>query len=182
MLNIIRVNYPGHEPWSHSWDAITFVTSPCSLLLILSSNDTHPSKLTTPYFQSFNIYTANGSVIPVEPVAASQTTTKAGTSGVNRTETTLTSGAAVGQTGPQGQTGQTITGQTEVQSTYNATIGVQYGGTPGHPLPGHPGIYHGAFVYNRAVPYYVPPKTDNPHEAATAKQFVDPRGLAKVSK
>lgn len=138
--------------------------------------------MTTPSFQSFNIYTANGSVIPVEPVAAPQTTTQAGTSGVNRTETTLTSGAAVGQTGTQGQTGQIVTGQTELQSTYNATIGVQYGGTPGHPLPGHPGIYHGAFVYNRAVPYYIPPKTDNPHEAATAKQFVDPRGLAKVSK
>lgn len=109
----------------------------------------------------------------MEPVAAPQTTTQAGTSGVNRTETTLTSEAAVGQTGTQGQIGQTVTGQ---------TIGVQYGGTPGHPLPGHPGIYHGAFVYNRAVPYYIPPKTDNPHEAATAKQFVDPRGLAKVSK
>lgn len=70
-----------------------------------------------------------------------------------------------------------------MESTINTTIGIQMG-APGAPaeVSGHPGIYHGAFVYNRAIPYYIPPKTYNPHIIARNPAFLDARGFTRVSK
>lgn len=121
-------------------------------------------------FQTFNIFTANGSVIPLQPGATGE---QAGTSETNATGTTTTSGGAV-------ETSKTTTAQSGMISSLNATIGIQtrISGEPAQ----HPGIYHGAFVYNRQIPYYIPPKTYNPHIIARNKEFLDTRGFARVSK
>lgn len=82
-----------------------------------------------------------------------------------------------------GQTGHAVTGQTGMQTTINASVGWQVrrpGAQAG--AASHPGIFHGAFVYNRAIPYYIPPKAYNPHIAARHQEFLDPRGFARVSK
>ena len=119
-------------------------------------------------FQTFNIFTANGSVIPLQPGATGE---EVGTSEGNATTLTTTSGGAA-------ETSKTITGQNI--SSINAKIGLltRISGEPAQ----HPGIYHGAFVYNRQIPYYIPPKTYNPHIIARNKEFVDTRGFARVSK
>lgn len=119
-------------------------------------------------FQTFNIFTANGSVI--QPGATGE---KAGTSEANATESTTTGGGAV-------ETSKTITGPAGMIGSINATIGLQtrISGEPAQ----HPGIYHGAFVYNRQIPYYIPPKPYNPHIIARNKEFLDTRGFARVSK
>ena len=121
----------------------------------------------------------------MNPGATSQPGEQTGAAEVNATETTTGGavGVQTGQTGLTSQTGQTVTGQGGVESTYNATIGVQVG-IPGQPegLHRHPGITHGAFVYNSTTPYYIPPKTYNPHIVARDPDFLDQRGLARVSK
>ncbi|KAL9988893.1 hypothetical protein ACROYT_G003385 [Oculina patagonica] len=132
---------------------------------------------------TFNIYTGNGSVIPMQPGATSQNAT----SGSNETGTTtgaVEEGQA-GQTGATGQTGVTQTGQTgQTGSEASYNVSVTTGGNvgvPGAPVgAAHPGIYHGAFVYNREVPYYVPPANINSHIVARHKEFLDTRGLARV--
>lgn len=131
-------------------------------------------------FQTFNIYTGNGSVIPMQPGVTSQTGEQAVTSGSNVTGSTVTSTGATegGQTVQTGQTGQIA------QASINATVtaGVQ-GGVPGAPAEAaHPGIYHGAFVYNRAIPYFIPPAQYNSHIIARHKEFLDSRGLSRVRK
>ena len=117
-------------------------------------------------FQTFNIFTANGSVIPIQPGAPGE---QAGTSETNATVTT-TSGGEV----------ETTTGQAGISGEISTKIGAQtrISGAPAR----HPGIYHGAFVYNREIPYYIPPKTYNAHLISRNKEFLDPRGFARVSK
>lgn len=121
--------------------------------------------------------------------ATSQTGGEAATSGSNATGTTTSAveGGQTGQTSQTGETGQTEvtqTGQTGSEASYNASVttGGQVG-VPGASIgAGHPGIYHGAFVYNRAIPYYVPPANINSHIVARHKEFLDARGLARVRK
>ena len=109
----------------------------------------------------------------MQPGALSQSGGQAVTSGKNETGTTVTSTSGV----EGGQTGQ-IGGQ----ASFNITTQVQ-GGVPGAPSEAaHPGIYHGAFVYNREVPYYIPPAQYNAHIVARHKAFLDPRGLSRVRK
>lgn len=112
----------------------------------------------------------------MQPGVASQTGGQVVTSETNATGATVpsTSGVEGGQTGQTGQTGG--------QSSINITTEVQ-GGVPGASSEAaHPGIYHGAFVYNRAVPYYIPPAQYNSHIVARHKEFLDPRGLSRVRK
>lgn len=112
----------------------------------------------------------------MQPGAPSQSGGQVVTSGQNETGTTVTSTSGV----EGGQTGQT--GQIEGQASINITTQVQ-GGVPGAPSEAaHPGIYHGEFVYNRAVPYYIPPAQYNVHIVARHKAFLDSRGLSRVRK
>lgn len=98
-------------------------------------------------------------------------------------------GAQAGQTSLTGQTGQTsqvgqTSGQTEqtgVQVSYNLSVTAGSHGVPSG-IAAHPGIYHGAFVYNRAIPYYVPPVNYNSHVISRHKEFLDARGLSRVRK
>lgn len=109
----------------------------------------------------------------MQPGVASQTGGQVVTSETNATGTTVpsTSGVEGGQTG-----------QTGGQSSINITTEVQ-GGVPGASSEAaHPGIYHGAFVYNRAVPYYIPPAQYNSQIVARHKEFLDSRGLSRVRK
>ena len=114
----------------------------------------------------------------MQPGVPSQIGGQVVTSGTNETGTnvTSTSGMEGIQTGQTGQTGQ-IGG-----ASINITTQVQ-GGVPEAPSEAaHPGIYHGAFVYNRAVPYYIPPAQYNSHIVARHKEFLDSRGLSRVRK
>lgn len=131
----------------------------------------------------------------MHPGETSQTGEQTGASGATAAGT-VTSAAGGGQTVQTGQTGQTgqigqtgysqtsQTGSAEASSNVSVTTGVQVGVTvPGSPVGvGHPGIYHGSFVYNRAVPYYVPPVNYNSHIIARHKEFLDARGLSRVRK
>ena len=118
----------------------------------------------------------------MQPGLTSQTGGQVVTSGKNATGPTVTntSGVEGGQTVQTGQTGQT--GQIGGEASINITTQVQGGvhGAPGQAA--HPGIYHGAFVYNRAVPYYIPPAQYNGHIIARHREFLDPRGLSRVRK
>ena len=107
-------------------------------------------------------------------VTPSQTGGQVVTSATNATGTNVTSTSGV----EGGQTGQ-LGGQAAINI---ATTKVQGGvhGAPGEAA--HPGIYHGAFVYNREVPYYIPPAQYNAHIVARHKEFLDSRGLSRVRK
>lgn len=126
----------------------------------------------------------------MQPGATSQTGAQSGTSGTNVTGTATGAeeGGAIGQISQAGQTGQTEitqTGQTGSQASINASVTTTGGqvGVPGAPIgAGHPGIYHGAFVYNREVPYFIPPASYNSHVISRHKEFLDPRGLSRVRK
>ena len=126
----------------------------------------------------------------MQPGATPQTGTQTGTSGSNVTGTATGAegGGVTGQISQAGQTGQigiTETGQRGSQASINATVTATGGqvGVPGAPIgAGHPGIYHGAFVYNRDVPYFIPPASFNSHVIARHKEFLDPRGLSRVRK
>lgn len=98
---------------------------------------------------------ANGSVIPQRLGVTSQT-------GVQIGANATIAGGIGGQTGSQ-----TI-----------AAAGVQVGVTASSTT----GILHGVIMYNPAIPYYIPPANINVHVIATHKEFLDPRGLARVSK
>ena len=112
----------------------------------------------------------------MQPGGPSQTGGQIVTSGTNETGSTVTSTSGV----EGGQTGQTS--QIGGQASINITSKVQ-GGVQGAPSEtAHPGIYHGAFVYNRAVPYYIPPAQYNAHIVARHKEFLDSRGLSRVRK
>lgn len=114
----------------------------------------------------------------MQPGVPPQSGGQAVTSGKNETSTnvTSTSGVEGGQTGQTGQTGQ-IGG-----ASINITTQVQ-GGVQGAPNEAaHPGIYHGAFVYNRKDPYYIPPAQYNSQIVSRHKEFLDSRGLSRVRK
>ena len=116
----------------------------------------------------------------MQPVTTTTTGGQTTTSGENFTETS-------GQTSHINQTGYTsnLKGQSGISGAVNTTITVQTlkpPEPPGTHGTGHPGIYHGAYVYNRQIPYYIPPNTYNPHIIARHPMFLDPRGLARVSK
>lgn len=129
-------------------------------------------------FQTFNIYAANGSVIPVQPGLPSQSGGQVVTSEKNETGTNVTSTSGV----EGGQIEGGVEGGQIGEASINITTQVQ-GGAPGAPNEAaHPGIYHGAFVYNRAVPYYIPPAQYNSHIVARHKEFLDSRGLSRVRK
>lgn len=118
----------------------------------------------------------------MQPGVTSQTGGQVVTSGTNATGTNLTSTSGVegGQTGQTGQIGQT--GLIGGQASINISTQVQGGvfGAPGEAA--HPGIYNGAFVYNRAVPYYIPPTQYNAHIVARHREFLDSRGLSRIRK
>ena len=115
----------------------------------------------------------------MQPGVTPQTEGQVVIPGINATGATVTTTSGV-----QGsQTGQTVqTGQTGGEASLNITTQVQ-GGVQGAPSQAaHPGIYHGAFVYNRAVHYYIPPAHYNAHIVARHKEFLESRGLSRVRK
>lgn len=134
------------------------------------------------FFKTFNIYAGNGTVIPVRPGGSSETGEETGAAagkGTGQTGTTNVTGLTSGQTTSSGQT--TGPSQAGESSTVNVSVTSQPG-IPNPPVSAHPGIYHGAFVYNREIPYYIPPLRYDPQVIARNSKFVDPRGFARVSK
>lgn len=117
----------------------------------------------------------------MQPGTTTTTGGQTATSGESSTETSGQTSQLVEQTGYTSN----VKGQSGIGGAVNTTITVQTSKLPSPPGmqgKGHPGIYHGAYVYNREIPYYIPPKTYNPHIIARHPMFLDPRGLARVSK
>ncbi|XP_068731030.1 uncharacterized protein [Montipora capricornis] len=136
------------------------------------------AKLGTLNKSVFNIYTGNGSVIPVKPAASSVTGEQIVTAEGKVTGQTGATGVA-GQTSGQTTSGQTSTGQAGASSSVDVSVTVQPG-MPSPPVSSQPGIYQGAYVYNRAIPYYIPPKSYDPQTIARNSKFLDSRGFARV--
>ena len=122
--------------------------------------------------QIFNIFTSNGTVMPMKPgkpLAPGQ-----------QAQVPEIAGAAAGEEAAAGETIE-VGAQTGANASVTAQVHVIYPGGMGT-TKGHPGIYHGSFVYNRAIPYYIPPLTYNPHIIARNKEFLNKQGFARVSK
>ncbi|XP_029196202.2 LOW QUALITY PROTEIN: uncharacterized protein LOC114961605 [Acropora millepora] len=135
-------------------------------------------KLGTMNKSTFNIYTGNATVIPVRPGGSSETGEETGGSaGTAQTGTTNVTGSTSGQNISSGQTTGTI--QAGEIKMVNVSV-TSRPGIPNPPVAKHPGIYQGAFVYNREIPYYIPPLSYDPQVIARNSKFVDPRGFARV--
>ena len=119
-------------------------------------------------------------MIPVRPGGSSETGEETGGSaGTAQTGTTNVTGSTSGQNISSGQTTGTI--QAGEIKMVNVSV-TSRPGIPNPPVAKHPGIYQGAFVYNREIPYYIPPLSYDPQVIARNSKFMDPRGFARVSK
>ncbi|CAH3033992.1 unnamed protein product, partial [Pocillopora meandrina] len=140
------------------------------------------SKLGTFQKPTFNIYAANGSVIPLTPGSVSssgQTTSATGSIGIGTASAVEGSQTSqINQTGLTGQTSQP--GEGGVGASISATITAGTQGATNSAAAGHSGVFHGAYVYNREKPYYIPPPGDNSHIIARKMVYLDPRGLSRV--
>ena len=116
------------------------------------------------HFQIFNIYTANGSVIPLQAGATSQT-------GVQTS-------AAAG-TGAGGWSGQAWQGGL---TTVNATTGAIQGGVSGTSMAGAGESVSASLQMYLQHRYAIAPAGQDPFVFARQNYFLDRRGFARVRK
>ena len=142
------------------------------------------TSLSLQLFQTFNIYAANGSVIPLTPGSVSssgQTTGTTGSIGIGTASAVAGSQTSqINQTGLTGQTSQP--GEGGVGGSISATITAGTQGATNAAAAGHSGVFHGAYVYNREKPYYIPSPGENSHIIARKMVYLESRGLSRVRK